>query len=71
MFELIPQGGGDAASGHRCPGEGITVEVMKASIDFLANRVRYEVPEQDLSFSLSRMPTLPESGFMMRKVIRA
>lgn len=70
LFELIPQGGGDPASGHRCPGEGITVEVMKASLDFLANRIKFEVPEQDLSFSLSRMPTLPESGFVMRQIVR-
>jgi fatty-acid peroxygenase len=69
LFDLIPQGGGDPSKGHRCPGEGITVEVIKASLDFLVNRIEYSVPEdQDLSFSLSRMPTFPESGFIISNV---
>lgn len=68
LFDFIPQGGGDAAKGHRCPGEGITIEVMKASLDFLANKVEFEVPDQDLSYSLAKMPTLPESGFVMSKI---
>jgi fatty-acid peroxygenase len=65
LFDFIPQGGGDPAKGHRCPGEGITVEVMKASLDFLVNQVEFEVPDQDLSFSLVKMPTLPKDGFVM------
>jgi fatty-acid peroxygenase len=70
LFDFIPQGGGDPAEGHRCPGEGITVEVMKASLDFLVNKIQFEVPEQDLSYSLVKMPTLPESGFIMRNIRR-
>ncbi|WLD93871.1 cytochrome P450 [Alkalihalobacillus sp. AL-G] len=70
LFDFIPQGGGDPAKGHRCPGEGITVEVMKASIDFLINKVSFEVPEQDLSYSLVKMPNLPESGFVMKNIRR-
>lgn len=46
---------------HRCSGEGSTVEMTKTAIKYLVTEVEYEVPEQDLSFSLSRMPTLPES----------
>lgn len=65
QFEFIPQGGGNPAKGHRCPGEGITVELMKTSLDFLVNKIEYEVPDQDLSYSLGIMPTLPKSGFMM------
>jgi hypothetical protein len=30
--------------------------------------MQYEVPEQDLSYSLSRMPTLPKSRFVISKV---
>ncbi len=69
-FDFIPQGGGDPANGHRCPGEGMTVEVMKTSLAFLANEIEYDVPSQDLSFSLSRMPALPESGFVISDVRR-
>jgi fatty-acid peroxygenase len=70
LFDFIPQGGGDPAKGHRCPGEGITVEVMKASLDFLVNKIEFEVPDQDLSYSLVKMPTLPESGFVMSNIRR-
>lgn len=70
LFDLIPQGGGDPTRTHRCPGEGITMEVMKASLDFLVNKIEFEVPEQDLSYDLSRIPTLPESGFVMSNIKR-
>lgn len=70
LFNFIPQGGGHASKGHRCPGEGITNEIMKASIDLLINKIEYEVPKQDLNFSLTKMPTLPESGFVMNKIKR-
>ena len=68
LFNFIPQGGGDPAKGHRCPGEGITIEVMKASLEFLVNGIEYEVPVQDLSYSYVKMPTLPDSGFKMRNI---
>lgn len=64
-FTFIPQGGGDTARGHRCPGEGITVELMKASLDFLLNHISYEIPKQDLSYSLTKIPSLPRSGFLI------
>lgn len=67
-FDFIPQGGGDPSTGHRCPGEGITIEVMKASLDFLVNKIEFEIPAQDLSFSLVKVPTLPESGFVMQNI---
>lgn len=70
LFYFIPHGGGDASNGHRCPGEGVTTEIMKASLDLLVNKVEYEVPKQDLSFSLTKMPTLPGSGFIMNKIKR-
>ncbi|MGG1243246.1 cytochrome P450 [Bacillus cabrialesii] len=69
-FDLIPQGGGHAEKGHRCPGEGITIEVMKASLDFLVNQIGYDVPEQSLHYSLARMPSMPESGFVISGISR-
>ncbi|QBP41965.1 cytochrome P450 [Paenisporosarcina antarctica] len=70
LFDFIPQGAGDPAQGHRCPGEGITVEVMKVSLDFLVNKIKFDVPDQDISYSLVKMPTLPESGFVMSNIRR-
>lgn len=68
LFDFIPQGGGDPSKGHRCPGEGITIEIMKASLDFLVNKIEYDVPNQDLRYSMAKMPTLPESGFIISNI---
>jgi len=70
LFDFIPQGGGETAKGHRCPGENITIEIMKVSVDFLINKIEFKVPKQDLSYSIVKMPTLPESGFIMNNVKR-
>ena len=70
LFSLIPQGGGNAYSGHRCPGETATIEIMKVSFDYLANKVDYAVPDQSLDYSLARIPTYPKSGFIMEKIRR-
>ncbi|MGW7312092.1 cytochrome P450 [Streptomyces sp. NPDC054865] len=61
---LIPQGGGDPARGHRCPGENITVTALATLAGELA-RLEYDVPDQDLTIPLSRMPTAPRSGFVL------
>jgi fatty-acid peroxygenase len=66
-FELVPQGAGDAAAGHRCPGEDIVVEMLKALVPRLA-RMSYDVGEQDLTIPLSRIPTRPRSGVLLTKV---
>lgn len=64
-YELVPQGGGDPATGHRCPGEGATVGLLQTLALRLA-RLDYEVPEQDLTISLRRVPARPRSGFVLR-----
>ncbi|GLX97301.1 cytochrome P450 [Herbidospora sp. NBRC 101105] len=62
--DLIPQGGGDPHTGHRCPGEAVTVGLLRELSVRLA-RLRYSVPPQDLRIPLRRIPTLPRSGFVM------
>jgi fatty-acid peroxygenase len=68
--ELVPQGGGDPAHGHRCPGEGITVGLLSAFGPRLA-RLRYRLPRQDLTISLRRIPARPRSGVILTHVRRA
>ncbi|KGX93017.1 cytochrome P450 [Pontibacillus halophilus JSM 076056 = DSM 19796] len=70
LFDLIPQGGGDYYDGHRCPGEWPTIEVLKASFGYLSRKIDYKVPKQDHSYSLSKMPALPKSGMILKKVRR-
>ncbi|MFD5313308.1 cytochrome P450 [Streptomyces ardesiacus] len=65
--ELIPQGGGDPAAGHRCPGERVTVGLLQALAVRLA-RLDCTVPEQDLRIPLRRVPTRPRSGFVVTGV---
>ncbi|MFK4540987.1 fatty-acid peroxygenase [Streptomyces tendae] len=65
--ELIPQGGGDPAAGHRCPGERVTVGLLESLAVRLA-RLDCTVPEQDLRIPLRRIPTRPRSGFVVTGV---
>lgn len=58
---LVPQGGGDVATGHRCPGEGVTLTMLAVAVRTLS-RLPYAVPPQDLGYDLSTMPTRPHSG---------
>ncbi|MFI8766601.1 cytochrome P450 [Streptomyces sp. NPDC053792] len=58
---LVPQGGGDTRTGHRCPGEDITVAALAALSRALA-RQTWTVPPQDLRIPLRRIPTAPRSG---------
>ncbi|WP_119682015.1 cytochrome P450 [Indioceanicola profundi] len=67
-FNFIPQGGGDHDLNHRCPGEWITIELMKVSCKFLAAKIDYDVPKQDLQIDATRLPALPESRFVMSNV---
>ncbi|WP_405090839.1 cytochrome P450 [Micromonospora sp. NBC_01392] len=64
-FGLVPQGGGDHDTGHRCAGEWITIELMKRAVANLTGAMSYRVPPQDLALDLTRMPTLPPSGLVI------
>jgi fatty-acid peroxygenase len=41
---------------------------MKVALRFLAGRLTYDVPEQDLKLDRSRMPALPRSRFIITNV---
>jgi fatty-acid peroxygenase len=66
-FELVPQGGGEPL-GHRCPGEGIALELMRLALDFFVARMAYRVPPQDLEIDRTRLPALPRSRFVISDV---
>jgi fatty-acid peroxygenase len=59
-WELVPQGAGDPRTGHRCPGEDITVALL-ASLAVRLARLEYTLPAQDLTISLRRIPARPAS----------
>jgi fatty-acid peroxygenase len=66
-YELVAQGGGDPLTGHRCPGETVTIALLTALLPRLA-RLDYTVPRQDLDISLRRVPTRPASGMVLSSV---
>ena len=67
-FDFIPQGGGHRAHAHRCPGESITVELMKQAVQILLHRLSFQVPPQDLEVDRGRLPALPRSGLVLANV---
>lgn len=67
-FAYIPQGGGNHYLNHCCPGESITLALMKLGLDFLLQRLEYAVPAQDLRIDAARLPALPRSRFVIGDV---
>jgi len=67
-FSFIPQGGGQHARHHRCPGEWITVAIMKSVAIFLANDIRYNVPDASLQLDLTRVPPMPANRFVIQQI---
>jgi fatty-acid peroxygenase len=67
-YKLIPQGGGDPGLNHRCPGDRISIELLKVAARFLSTRIRYDVPPQDLRLEWRNLPPLPRSRFVIQNV---
>ncbi|MCH2338622.1 cytochrome P450 [Pseudomonas sp. NPDC047963] len=67
-FNFITQGGGDTATGHRCPGEPLAIGLLVSALRMLTRRMNYAVPAQDLDIKASRMPAQPESLLIISDV---
>lgn len=67
-FDLIPQGGGDYHTNHRCAGEWMTVIIMEETMKYFAGRITYDVPEQDMTVDLSKLPGGVASGMDITNV---
>jgi fatty-acid peroxygenase len=65
-YTFVPQGGGDPAAGHRCPGEWATIALVRSALRALTREIAYTVPEQDLRIPRSHLPPRPASGFVIR-----
>ncbi len=69
-YRFITQGGADAATNHRCPGERLSIELLKLALRMMTQGMTYGVPAQDLRIDTSRMPAQPESCFVISDVRR-
>ncbi|MFI1523184.1 cytochrome P450 [Kitasatospora cineracea] len=67
VAQCVPQGGGDPAAGHRCPGEAVEVGLLEGLSVRLA-RLEYTLPAQDLTVRLGRTVARPRSGFVIEAV---
>lgn len=68
LYDFIPQGGGKMAESHRCAGDITTLKIMEVFAEYLVNGITYDLPEQDLKFSLKKIPTLPNSGVVLSNI---
>ncbi len=64
---LVPQGGGDVASGHRCPGEDVTLTMLRVAVRRLAGLPDL-VHATDLGYDMTRVPTRPFDGVTLAAV---
>ena len=64
-WSFVPQGGGYADAGHRCPGEPATVAVLARTVRVLAD-VGFEVPNPE--YDMARIPTVPHGGLRLTGV---
>ncbi len=61
---LVPQGGGEVATGHRCPGEAVALTTLAVAVRALAT-LPHTLPAQDFTYDLTQMPTRPRSGVVL------
>jgi fatty-acid peroxygenase len=66
-YEYVPQGGGDPATGHRCPGEPLAVGILEVTVRALA-RLDFEVAPEGRTVPMRRIPSLPPHGLEIRNV---
>ena len=62
----MPRAGGGHDSAHRCAG-WLVISLMERAVHLLTTVMGYDVPLQDLSVDLSRMPAAPASGLRMSR----
>lgn len=63
-WTMIPQGGGEHAVTHRCPGEWITIRLMRLHAHRLALS-RYDVATPEARPNYRAAPALPRGGFQI------
>lgn len=67
-YDLVSHGAGDRRVTHRCPGEWLTLEIIKAAVRVFVRESTWNVPRQDLYIDLARIPAVPRSRFVMTDV---
>lgn len=64
-YTLVSQGGGDHRSGHRCPGEWLTIDIMQACLRLLVRHTRYQAPLIEGMPPRDRFPMMFQERFVL------
>lgn len=67
-FAFVPQGGGDPAVHHRCPGEPVATRLMGVALDQLARHMAYTPVHPVVPIDYKRLPALPKDGFRIQNI---
>ena len=67
-FAFVPQGGGDPAAHHRCPGEPIATRLMVVALDQFVRHMTYTAVAPSAPVDFGRLPALPTDGYPIRLV---
>jgi fatty-acid peroxygenase len=67
-FAFVPQGGGDPAAHHRCPGEPIATRLMVVALDQFVRHMTYTAVAPSAPVDFGRLPALPTGGYPIRLV---
>jgi fatty-acid peroxygenase len=67
---FIPHGGGNVATGHRCPGEKLAIAGLSAAIATLSDP-RVRISGMGLDVNRRRLPTMPSSGARIEPAARS
>jgi fatty-acid peroxygenase len=71
VFAFVPQGGGDPAVHHRCPGEPITTRLMRLAVHMLVRGMTYTPVPPTCAVDFDRLPALPENGYLISDIAPA
>lgn len=66
-FDYVPQGGGDPAQGHRCPGEPLAVGILGTTLQHLAG-LDFELSATSTQVPADRIPSLPPDRMALHHV---
>ncbi|WEX77499.1 cytochrome P450 [Sinorhizobium numidicum] len=58
-FRFVPQGGGRPETSHRCPGEKITVEILKETVKLVCRSRPARITPADADIPLGSIPASP------------